>query len=249
METGGLSIDAAEFDALVLFFDHLNGVMFQHQMLAWLSDCEFQLHLYGHGWHEHPTLSRFARGRIESDAMRLAIYRASRINLAASVNGAVDGRVSEGIGTAGFFLLRFCPADVIERIFPPLWEFCSQRSITSGAQLREQATPPIAALLDFLSHTIGMDALQAWPDLITTLREAADAGYANSAAAIWPEYPAIAFGSRDELIGKISRYLYDGPERQRLAEEMRRQLVGRFEHVRVNRQVLSGSPDSSEVAA
>ena len=47
----------------------------------------------------------------------------------------------------------------------------------------------------------------------------------------------------------IGRYLYDGPERQRIAEDMRRQLVGRFDHIRINRHVLSGAPDSSEVAA
>src|SRR6185437_8319905 len=242
-------IDPAEFESLVVFFDHISDVMFQHQTLGWLGGCDFQIHLYGQGWQNHPTLARFARGSIESDAMRVAIYRASRINLAAGVNGAVGDELIQGISVGGFFLLRYSPADVVERVFPPLGDYCARHGITSNAQLREQATPAICGLIDFLSHTVGINALNAWPDLPDALRDAATTGYIKSAAAIWAQYPAVAFGSRDELIGMIGRYLYDGPERQRVAEDMRRQLVGRFEHVQLNRRLLSGPPVSSEVAA
>ena len=66
-------------------------------------------------------------------------------------------------------------------MFPPLGDFCARHGITSNAQLREhlceQATPAIRGLVDFLSHTVGINALNAWPDLPAALRDAAAAGY------------------------------------------------------------------------
>ena len=47
IESSGITIDPGEFESLVAFFDHVSGVMFQHQTLAWLNDCDFQIHLYG----------------------------------------------------------------------------------------------------------------------------------------------------------------------------------------------------------
>ena len=237
--------DDARFPELLSFFDRVNGVMFQHQTLAWLVESQFKVHLYGAGWENNSFFARFARGAIDSDATRLAIYRASRINLAASVYGAVDSRVTEGITTGGFFLMRYTPADVIERIFPPLWVYCSKHGITNNAQLKD-APPSVQSLLAFASSTVGVDVLDAWPDLVTTLQQSAEGGYSQSAGAIWPQYPAVTFSTRDELIGLVSRYLYDGPLRQRMAQDMRSQLVARFEHVRINRTL---STPRTEVAA
>ncbi len=246
--SGGIDFDETHTPALLNFFDRINRVMFQHQTIAWFSESQFKLHLYGAGWESNNAVARFARGPIDSDTTRLAIHRASRINLAASVYGALDTRVIEGITTGGFFLMRYCPADVIERIFSPLWVYCAKHQIKSNFELNAHATPAVTSLLAYASRTIGVDVLQAWPDLVTTLRASADAGFTQSAAAIWPNYPAIAFSSRDELIGLISRYLYDVPLRQRTAEDMRKQLVARFEHVRINRQLLNAAP-RNEVAA
>ena len=238
---------------LIDFFDHLNRVMFQHQTIAWLAGGDFRLHLYGRGWEEHSTFAQFARGVIEGDAMRIAVHRASRINLAAGAYGAVDQRVIEGVSVGGFFLMRFCAADLIERFFPPLHAFCDEHRITSNADLSERASADVRRLMEFASRTLGLDVLDAWPDFVGALRAADEAGYARSAATVWPQYPSVCFSTRDELIGLVGRYLYDVPERQRLADEMRRQLAGRMQqrHVRAGRRTLrdASAGHTPEVAA
>lgn len=244
--SGTIDFDDTDTPALLSFFDRINRVLFEHQTLAWLAESQFKLHLYGLGWESNSAFARYARGPIESDAMRLAVTRASRVNLAACVYGAVDGRVIEGIKAGGFYLLRYCPADVIERIFPPLWDFCQSHGIANNAQLSERATPAIRALIAYASRTIGAYVLDAWPDFVGVLRASAERGYTQSAAAVWPQYPSIAFSSRDELLGLVGRYLYDVPMRQRVADEMRKALVTRFEHVRVNKGI---SPPRAEAAA
>ena len=233
-----IDLPREQTESLIAFFDHLNRILFQHQTLAWLADADLQLHLYGDGWSEHPQLGRFARGTFSDDAMRLTVYRASRINLAADVYGAVTPSVIEGIEAGGFFLMRFCPQDLVERFYPPLLDFCDQLGIHSNEELAELATQPIRNLLEFASRTIGTDVLSAWPNFIDELRSAARAGYTRAAAAIWPQYPAVSFASKDELIGLVGKYLYDVPQRQRVAGEMRRQLLDRFGQVRVNRRLL-----------
>jgi len=107
--TGDFGIDERQFQALASFFERVNGVMFQQQTLAWLAESQFKVHIYGNGWDANSFFARFARGPIDSDTTRLAIYRASRINLAANAYGAVDNRVIEGISAGGFYLMRYCP--------------------------------------------------------------------------------------------------------------------------------------------
>jgi hypothetical protein len=253
--SAGVELQNDQLQPLVNFFDHLNRVMFQHQTIAWLAGGDFRLHLYGRGWNEHATFGKFARGEIDGDAMRIAVLRASRINLAANVYGVVDARVVEGVSVGGFFLMRFCPADLMERFFPPLHAFCDQQQITSNADLAERATADVRRLMEFASRTLGVDVLDAWPDFPGELRAADEAGYARSAATIWPQYPGVCFSTRDELIGLVGRYLYDVPERQRVADEMRRQLAGRMQrqqrNVRVDRRTLRDAPAGHppEVAA
>ena len=238
MTASGIELADQQVDGLLRFFDHVNECLFQHQTLTWLADGDFRINLYGIGWEQHPRFNKFARGMIESDAMRVAVYRASRINLAASPYGAVAPRLTEGILSGGFFLMRFAPCDLMERFFPAIWTFCQERGITTDEQLLIEATPGVRALMEFATRTLGVDVVRAWPNFLFHLRDAAAAGYTQSAAAIWPQYPSVSFATRDELIGLVSKYVYDVPLRQKLAEEMRRQLVARFEHVRVNREAV-----------
>jgi hypothetical protein len=146
--------------------------------------------------------------------------------------------------------MRFCPADLLERFYPPIWDFCAQHGITTNEALDEYATPGVRTLLAFAGRTIGIDLLRDWPDFVSHVRRASDVGYTNCAATLWSQYPAVSFGTKDELLGLIGRFLYDVPQRQRLAEEMRRQLNARFAHVKVNRRVLTKTtPSTQEIAA
>jgi hypothetical protein len=168
--------------------------------------------------------------------------------LFAAVYGAVTQPLIDTVGTGGFVLLRYCPADLIERFFPPIQQFCSVMQIRSNEELAEIATPGIRSLLTFAGRTIGLDILAQWPDFVAHLKQSADRAYTGSAATLWAQYPAVAFSSRDEMLGMIARYLYDVPERNRLAEEMRRQLTARFAHVRVAKRAADVTTHT-EVAA
>ncbi|MEA2734210.1 MAG: hypothetical protein QOE14_661, partial [Humisphaera sp.] len=208
-------------------FNEVNQVLFQHETLSWLAgDASFKIHLYGNGWDQHPLLARHARGAIRDERMARTIFRASKINLATAAYGAVTPHVLEGIGDGGFFLMRFCAADVIERFYPPLLDFCARERIRSNEELSERATPGVRALLAFASRTMGVDVLRDWPDFVPNLRSSSAQGRSHCAAVLWPdEYPAVCFSSRDELLNLVAKFLYDAPERRELAERMRRQLV------------------------
>ncbi len=224
----GFDVAAEQRSALLRFFSDVNQVLFQHQTLAWLADdANLKLHLYGPGWEQHPTFARHARGAVRDDAMRHAIFRASKINLSASPYGAVTAHLLEGVGAGGFFLMRFCAADVIEKLYPPLTDFCAREGIQTNAALAEHATPGVCELLAFASRTLGVDVLGEWPDFVPHLlsRRAEPRG-SRSAAVLWPEhYAQVCFSSRDELLRLTGKFLYDQPHRRALADAMRRQFA------------------------
>jgi hypothetical protein len=220
---------------LLQLFDRINRALFREQTLGWLVDCDFKVHLYGEGWDRHEKLARLSRGPVEGDAHRRAIWRATRINLAAAPNGAVSGAVSDGIIAGGFFLLRFCPADVIERLYPPIYRFCVDQRIETNARLDLAAPPGIRSLVRLASRTLGIDLLTEWPDFVPHILATCASEQTRCAAVLWPdEYPQVAFSTRDELMALATRYLYDGPERLRLANTMRRALHERTHHVKVS---------------
>jgi hypothetical protein len=217
--------------------------MFLHEALAWLGEMDFKIHLHGAGWERHPTLGRFARPALESDAAADAVARASKINLQISTGGACEGPIIRGIEAGANYLIRYCPADVIERIYEPLWRFCTDQQITSDAALRERATPGIRRLLHYAGHTLGGDVWMLHENFVGELAARAQSKFDESAIMTWPaEYPAISFASRDELIGLVSRYLYDEPERRRLAEAMRRRVLAPIMRVSVSRRRLKLIP-------
>jgi hypothetical protein len=238
----GAELDGEQSTLLFNTFDRVNKVMFQHQALSWMSDGDMKIHLHGRGWETHPGFARFARGAVEDDARRQAIWRASRINLAAGAYGAVNAHVMEGIAQGGFFLMRFCPADVIEKFYPPIAEFCAHWRITSNEELAELASPGIRSLMEFATRTLGIDPLTDWPDFVPHLL-ANRTSRPRSAGVLWPQYSQIVFSSRDELQGLLVKYLYDVPLRRQLADDMRRTLLGQMHNVRVsvNRRALTGA--------
>jgi hypothetical protein len=224
----GFDVAAEQRSALLRFFSDVNQVLFQHQTLAWLADddANLKVQLYGRGWEQHRRFARYARGVICDERMRRAVARASKINLAAGAYGAVTPRLFEGVGDGAFFLMRFCAADVIECFYPPLVEFCARERIETNAALDAQATPGIRAILAFASRTLGVDVLLEWPDFVAHLLSTRGQPHSRSAAVLWPDhYESVCFSSRDELLNLAGKFLYDQPQRRRLADAMRHQLA------------------------
>ena len=250
----GLQLGADAHATLVGFFDDVNRVLFQHQTLSWLAgDANFKVHLYGSGWEQHPKLARHARGVVRDDRMRRIILRASKINLAASPYGAVAPPLIDGVTAGGFFLMRYSAADVIEKFYPPLIDFCAREHLHTNAALDARATPGVRGLLAFASRTLGVDVLSDWPDFVPHLLSVRAQPRSRSAAVIWPDhYAGVCFSSRDELLNVTAKYLYDEPQRRQLAEAMRRQLISPAPprvSVQVSRAVVGAPRRRPEVAA
>ena len=203
----------------------LNDALCREQALSWVAQSGARLHLYGHGWQHHPHLGQFRRDFTGSDDELMVIFRMARINLRLTPGTANEAVLSKGIRCGAFFLMRFFPEDVIERIYRPLHEFCRDQKITSDRRLRSQATPAIRRLIEFAEHTLGVSPFSVHQKFVPELLRLGEDGLCRFPGGLWEEYDAIAFASREEMLGMLRRYLNDAPERRRIAGAMRRRLV------------------------
>ena len=234
-----LTADSAQRLADV-FTHRINNALLRHQMIDWAAEMNLSIHLYGHGWEQHPRFARFARGPADNSTELRKIFAAARISLQATPHGAVHQRLLEGLAAGGFFLIRYVPADVIERNYQPLWQWCLEEGIETDEQIQQRATPQVWKLLGQLQRTLGIDPFKLGMRLIDDLRTGADTAWLRSAGAVWPEhYDAVAFDSKAMLHQKISRFLADETERRRLAIAMRQVVVERMTYRAVNERLLT----------
>ena len=234
------TIHANDMPHLVdLFTQRINNALFRHQSLQWLANTGVDLRLYGRGWENHPTLRKFARGIADNNNQLSLIYRASRISLHVSPHGAVHQRIMEGLATGGFFMLRRCPGDLLERHFQLIWNWCVSHGIDSDGRLRPVSEPRIVAAIRAVGDVFQMNPFKMQSPLIETLRSSAQGGYIRSAGTIWSEdYDAVAYGSADELARKVTSFLADETERRRIAQSMRAVVLARFTYLATTRRLL-----------
>ena len=84
---------------------------------------------------------------------------------------------------------------------------------------------------------------------VRTLLASGVEGKPRSAVELFIDYAAVTFSTRDELLTLATKYLYDSPERLRLADAMRRERTDPPVRVSVKRHVSSVFAPVSEVAA
>jgi hypothetical protein len=217
----------------------INNALFRHQSLNWLAKLGVDLRLYGRGWEKHPTLSKFARGIADNNTLS-TIYRASKISMQITPHGAVHQRMMEGLACGGFFMLRHCPGDMLERHLHLIWNFCISHGIDSDPQLRAVAEPQITSALRAVAQTFQKDPFKMQPPFIETLRASAQEGFIRSAATVWGEdYDAVVYNSADELATKVNAFLADQHERNRIASAMRAVVLARFTYLATSRRLLN----------
>lgn len=235
------SVIESEMPKLVdLFLQRINNALFRHQSLNWLAEMGVDLRLYGKGWEKHPTLSRFARGIADNNGQISRIYRASRISLQVSPHGAAHQRLMEGLACGGFFLLRRCPGDLLERRYHVLWNWCIARRVFSDSQLRGCSEPRIAEAIADVASILQFDPFEMRHSFIEELRASAQGGYIRSAGMIWGEdYDAVAFDGAVELKSKVAQFLGDENERRRIAASMRAVVLARFSYTATTRRLLN----------
>ncbi|WP_428937953.1 glycosyltransferase family protein [Fontivita pretiosa] len=234
-----LRLDETSKQSLFDFFNHrINNAMFRHQALQWAADLGLKLHLYGRGWEQHPRFARFARGVACHQTELAAIYQASRINLQITPFGAVHQRLFEGLSAGGFFLIRYCPGDIIERIYQQIYEWCVDNDVTDDATLRAKAPPTVQALLDQVRTVLGVDPFAIHSSFLDLLRLSDDGGYIRSAGSIWPEYDQVCFRSAAELRQRVEQFLNDPHRRATIAHSMRAAVIERFSYTQISRRLL-----------
>ena len=110
------------------------------------------------------------------------------------------------------------------------WHFVIDKHITGHdiLELRNRATPHVRGLLQQAEELIGVDPFQAGPSVIDVLKLSADGGYIRSAATVWDDYEQVCFRSAADLKTRVQRFLTDEPQRQAIAESMRKVVIDRF---------------------
>jgi glycosyltransferase involved in cell wall biosynthesis len=235
------SIPQSEMPKLMeMFMQRINNALFRHQSLNWVAAMGLDLRLYGRGWEKHPTLSRYAKGIADNKNELAQIYRASRVCLHTSPHGAVHQRLIEGLACGGFFLLRRCPGDVMERHYQTIWNWCVQNGVHSDLQLKACSEPEIRDAIIQAAEILQLDPFAMKHPFIEALRESAQSGFIGSAGTVWAnDYDSIAFGSSAELAEKLKRYLSDDQQRQRIADSMRAVVLERFTYAATTRRLLN----------
>jgi hypothetical protein len=240
-----LSIPESEIPKLMeMFGQRINNALFRHQTLKWVAESGADLRLYGRGWENHPTLARYAHGVADNKSQLSAIYRASKVSLHASPHGGAHQRVMEGLACGGFFMIRRCPGDVMERHFHTIWNWCVANDVVSDSQLKKCTDPQIIAALAQSADALQLDPFTLKPSFLETLRSSAQCGYIRSAGMIWNEdYDGVSFGSAGELTQKLKRFLANDAERLRTAESMREVVLERFTYLATTKRFLRLSAD------
>jgi hypothetical protein len=201
---------------------------------------DIDLCLYGRGWEDHPQLRRYARGVADNQSALSSIYQASRINLHISPHGAVHQRVFEGLAAGGFFLLRACPGDVLERELENIWDSCRSDGITSDELLLNSTTPEIVERIKRVSEMLQLDPFAGEFPFIEVLRSSEACGYIRSAGMVWgTDYDAVSFNSADQLRAKVAHFLSHADERRALAGSMRKPVIERFTYLATTRRLMS----------
>jgi hypothetical protein len=236
----GLDVPEAQMPALIeLFQQRVNNAMYRQQALQWAADLGLDLRLYGRGWEQHPTLSRFARGVADNNTQLKAIYQASRINLQITPFSAVHQRIIDGLFAGGFFLIRGSRGHRVGRLHEQLWAWCRRHGIGSDAELSARLDGTIRPIVERINHLEGF----RWGErpgmpLFDVCREHADSDFQFLGDSVWPEYETVAFDDRGTLEARVQRYLDDAPARRRLALSMRSAVVERFTYTSLSRRLL-----------
>ncbi len=220
-----------------LFVYKINNALFRHQALEWAAETGADLRIYGNGWENHPRLRQFARGPADNARDLRTIYRASRINLQAMPHGIMHQRLLEGLASGGFFLVRYVPGDVIDRVYKPLYEWCLREGVETDDDLLRRATPDVLKLLGQLQRTLGLDPFKLGIPLVDDMGHGYDLEFSRSPA-FWPEYEHVSFDSRARLQERIGHFLSRPDDRESLTKSMRERVLSRLSYKAVSRRML-----------
>ena len=225
----------------------LTELAYRQATLEWAADyCDRtgrSLHLYGNGWSDHPRFSRYDRGFAENGQQLRAIYQASRINLQITTYGAVHQRLLDGLAAGGFFLIRYCPTDVIHNLVPRLLRLVNECDIVADRVYQTEDLPELAdAWLEWRKlhgEDTGGSCLQIPEELLFRLRALASNRFRHVAGAHFERYGEVAFADATSFTAMVDRFLNNEDDRRELVSAMRPVVIDKFTYAAFVKDLLA----------
>ena len=223
---------------MICFTHRVNNSLYRHQALQWFAETGVHMKLFGRGWDNHPTLSKFACGPADNQHQLAAVYRASNINLQVTPFGAAHQRLFDGLAAGGFFLMRRTHGDRFDTILRELWNWCVQHDARDDAALLARGDEFVHQTLSELAAIEGKSLLGRGYDFVSEVAVTAEEGFIRSAGTIWPEFDRVSFDSRAEVQQLVTRYLPDAETRRLITHSMRRRVLDSLTYRAVSQRML-----------
>ncbi|HUU83728.1 MAG TPA: hypothetical protein VM243_09510 [Phycisphaerae bacterium] len=218
--------------------------IFRHQTLDWVAQWATQrgrtLHLYGHGWDNHPTLGPFARGFARNGHELRCIHQASAINLQVFPGGFIHQRAIDGLASGGFFLTRRTMADMDGPVVRRLCRRCDDLGINSTRQLLESPDPELQAALRAYREWSADPMDPDDPTLLPDLRMQAEH---FTAVDVFPRFKDIVFDDQASFVALADRFVDDADLRAELTGGMHQAVVKHFSYDRQMQRFLQFHAD------
>jgi hypothetical protein len=209
----------------VRLFASLNNALYRQQALEWVVETveriDLDFGLYGAGWEEHPRFARFARGPIQYGRALEDLTRRTRINLQIVPYSCLHQRLLDGVAAGGFFLVREHPVDRLTLQFDAIMRSAAEapdaesvnelRSILNGEQLG-QLEEWLTKRNTLVDHR-GTDPVANYRAAHRESRE-----YLYD---VLPRFDEVTFRAKQELMDRISAFVQNDEERDRIMEEQR----------------------------
>jgi len=235
-----VSLDTPSMDMVLDFVSSkLNNALFRHQTLYWAADLGVNLRLYGNGWENHPTLSKFARGPAANADVLPLIYRASKINLQVIPTGAAHQRTYEALCAGGFVLPRQSTGDVSEPIVQQILLRCRQLNITDRQGLSNSFDKTLRDLCEQIVSLGSPHPLDHFHDYVDHMVSAESTGWARVASTLFDQYPEIYFNSQQQLKDRVEHFLTNDPHRQQIVESMRVRVIDTVTYDAITKRLLA----------
>jgi len=219
----------------------LGDRLFRHDALAWAARWAEQgghrLRIYGNGWEDHPTLSKFASGPAENGRELFCVYRASTINLQLMPAGFIHQRALDGIAAGAFFLARKAPFDLRGRQIRTLVDRMRELDITTTDAFLSCRDRTITESFSALYGSLESHARSRWPNVCDLMYIAGESTYPDE---VFDDFDRIVFDSAETLAARADGFLHDDAQRATIVAAMREVVVDRFSYRSTMSRLLEG---------
>ena len=215
---------SAEQFLVDVLFQRLNNALYRQQALTWAGQIAdergLSFGLYGSGWENHPTLSKYARGPVQYGPSLESLTRRSKILLQLEPYPCFSHqRMLDALLAGGFALIRSHPMNTLAVKVRTFLDLHLPASVISSGEARRRM--PEDARDAFESLLAESEMFGAMGDVVDVIRGWQRAGTLGDSAEALPHLDAIEFDDRTTLAARVDRFLNDRPARRAIADSQR----------------------------